>query len=188
MLVPVLVPDMVVLSLIQLLTFRRASGVFSVIICTWFLINFHFLYVRQINMDYSICQAVSYNSSGLTEALIEYDVACQWSIHFDERLQGSSTLTWPPNMSRIDGIGKFHIGGHQPSCFPKYSLNFIQGAGQQDGEILETLWAALNKTAGSTRAMSKFHRQEMLDDHMLDSNWKKLVNMGKIRYSWTVVL
>jgi Kyakuja-Dileera-Zisupton transposase len=125
-------------------------------------------------------------SRGLKDALIEYDVACQWSIHFDERVQNSSTLTWPNSMSHIDGIGKFHIGGHQPSCFPKYSLNFIRGAGQQDGEILETLWAVLNRTAGSTRAMTKFHRQEVLDDHMQDSNWKKLVNIGKLHLVKTV--
>jgi hypothetical protein len=108
-------------------------------------------------MDYSICQAVSYNSYGLTEALIEYDIACQWSLNFNQRVENNTSLSWPKGMSRIDAIGKFHLGGHQLACFPKFSLNFIQGAGQQDGEILETLWAVLNKTAGSTRAMTKFH-------------------------------
>jgi hypothetical protein len=133
-----------------------------------------------MNIDYAICQAVAYNSTGLKEALIEYDVACQWSINFKQRLQDSTSLTWPDGMSYIAGVGKMHLGTHNPDCFPKFSLNFIYGAGQQDGEILETLWASLNKTAGSIRAMSKAHRQEMLDDHMRDSNWKKLVNIGKL--------
>jgi len=75
-------------------------------------------------------------------------------------------------------IGKFHLGGHVQECFPKFSLNFIPGAGQIDGEILETLWAQIDKVAGTTRAMTKFHRREVLDDNMLDSNWKKWVGIG----------
>lgn len=59
-----------------------------------------------------------------------------------------------------------------------FAPNYIPGAGRVDGEILETLWAPLIKVASSTRAMSKAHRQEILDDHMNDSNWKKLVKMG----------
>jgi hypothetical protein len=43
-------------------------------------------------------------------------------------------------------------------CFPKFSLNFIQGIGQIDGEILETLWSITNKVAGTTWAMGKSHQ------------------------------
>ena len=49
-----------------------------------------------------------------------------------------------------------------------------------DGEVLETLWAALNKIADSTRSQSTAHRRETLDDHMNDSNWKKLVGLSKL--------
>jgi hypothetical protein len=101
-----------------------------------------------MNIDYAICQALSHNSIGIREALVEYDVACQWSIHFDKRLQDSSALSLPEDMSYIACVGKFHLGAHQASCFPMFSLNFVLGAGQQDGEILETLWSSLNKTAG----------------------------------------
>ena len=134
---------------------------------------------RHMNIDYSICQALSYNTAGLREALVEYDVACQWSIHFLERLQGSNFLFLPDGMAFIPGVGKFHIGSHELNCFLKFSLNFMEGAGQQDSKILETLWASLNKTAGSIRAMSKAHHKEMLDDHISDSNWKKLVKMSE---------
>ena len=48
-----------------------------------------------------------------------------------------------------------------------------------DGEIIETLWSTLNYTASSARSMSWFHRQEYLDTHMGDSNWKKLINMSE---------
>jgi hypothetical protein len=133
-----------------------------------------------MNIDYAICQALSYNTAGLREALIEYDVACQWSINFASRLKDSETLHIPPGLSWTSGVGKFHLGTHEETCFAKFSLNFIFGAGQQDGEILETLWAPLNKIAPSIRAMSKPARQEMVDDHMRDSNWKKLTRIGAV--------
>jgi hypothetical protein len=135
-------------------------------------------YLRQMNIDYSVCQALSCGTDGLRTSLLIYDVVCQWWKHFDRRIEQSSTLNVPQNMSIIPAIGKFHLGGHVPECFAIFSLNFIQGAGQQDGEILETLWSSLNKVSGSIRAMTKAHRQEVLDAHMRDSNWKKLVGIG----------
>lgn len=47
-----------------------------------------------------------------------------------------------------------------------------------DGEILETLWAPLNHISGSTRSMTAAHRREVLDSHLNDNNWKKLVRIG----------
>jgi hypothetical protein len=119
-----------------------------------------------MNMDYSICQALQYNSRGIPECLVIYDIACSWSVHFEHRVNSSSSLDLPDGMTLIPGVGKFHLASHSPECLAKFSLNFIQGAGQQDGEILETLWASLNKVSGSIRAMSKSHRQEVLDDLM----------------------
>jgi len=75
-------------------------------------------------------------------------------------------------------VGKFHLAAHVPSCFAKFSLNFVQGAGQLVWEILETLWSEFNKVSAIARSMSKAHRAEVYDDHMRDSNWKKLVGMG----------
>lgn len=133
-----------------------------------------------MNIDYAICQALGYNTDGLTEALVEYDVSCQWSINFAKRLEHSTTLHLPQGLSWIAAVGKFHLGTHEQDCFAKFSLNFVHGAGQQDGEILETLWAPLNKIAGSVRAMTKASRQEMVDAQMRDSNWKKLTNIGAV--------
>ncbi|KAI9434662.1 hypothetical protein H4582DRAFT_1797539, partial [Lactarius indigo] len=48
-----------------------------------------------------------------------------------------------------------------------------------DGETIETLWAPLNEISRSTRGMSTSHRREVIDDHMNDSNWKKLIDLGK---------
>jgi len=70
-------------------------------------------------------------------------------------------------------------GAHIKECFYKYSLNFVEGSGQIDGEIMETLWSIMNKVSGITRSMSWAHRQEMLDDYMEDGNFKKLVRSGE---------
>lgn len=129
-------------------------------------------------MDYSACQSLMSIPPALRVVPI-YDVICQWIIHFLNRVKESSYLEIPEGMSLIPAIGKWHLGAHIPECFPKYSLNFIDGIGQIDGEILETLWWPIDKVAGITRAMSKAHRQEVLDDNMYDSNWKKWVGIGE---------
>ena len=84
----------------------------------------------------------------------------------------------PPLIEFFRGIGLFHVHGHQNECFPRYAPSFIMGVGQIEGEIIETLWVGLNEISGSTRNMSKAYRQELLDMHMNDSNWKKLGRMG----------
>src|SRR5215472_2283952 len=117
-----------------------------------------FLVFSQMNIDYAVCQALKYNTAGILEALVEYDVTCSWSIHFLERIASSPFLSLPERLKIIAAVGKFHLATHKCDCFAKFSLNFIHGAGQQDGEILETLWASLNKIAGSTQAMTKSHR------------------------------
>ena len=132
-----------------------------------------------INIDYAICQAMKYRTQDMTEVLVIYDICCQWIRNFHKRVEGSRYLSLPSSIQIIPSVGKFHLGAHIRSCFPLFSLNFIHGAGQQDGEILETLWSNLNKVSSSIRSMSKAHRHEVLDDYMRDSNWKKLVGIGE---------
>jgi hypothetical protein len=134
---------------------------------------------RQKNIDYSICQAISYNSDGIQRALITYDVACQWHKHFLARVDKYDGLSLPQDLEVVPAVGKFHLSAHKASCFSRFSLMFLKGAGHIDGEILETLWASFNKISPSARSMTMAHRQELYDDHMRDSNWKKLVGMGK---------
>jgi hypothetical protein len=132
-----------------------------------------------MNVDYAICNALNHETMGMKEALVNYDISCQWSINFQERVDRSQHLSIPEGLDVIPAVGKFHLGAHVPECFPLFSLNFVHGAGQQDGEILETLWSSLNKVSGSIRAMTKAHQHEVLDDYMRDSNWKKLVGMSE---------
>jgi hypothetical protein len=141
---------------------------------------------RQMNIDYSICNALNYNTKGLPSGLVIYDIGCQWWIHFFRRLRESQFLTIPEEMELVTAVGSFHLSAHIPECFVLFSLHFILGTGQIDGEILETLWLAFNKISPSARAMSAAHRREVYDDHMRDSNWKKLVGICKCCSSYGI--
>lgn len=136
-----------------------------------------------MNVDYSVCNGLNFNSRGLHEGLLIYDVFCQYGVHFEDRIQDVSQYLYrDPEMKIFGAIGKFHLADHVDSCFSKWSLNFMKGAGHVDGEIMETLWSGMNKVSGAARSMSKAHRQETLDDYMRDSNWKKTVGIGKFLF------
>jgi len=132
-------------------------------------------------MDYSICQALKRFPRHLI-ALIIYDICCQWIIHFRERVSESEFLELCASIEIVGAVGKFHLAAHIPECFHKFTLNFIEGAGEVDGEILETLWSDMDEVAGLTQAMSVAHHQEVIDDNMNDSNWRKMIRIGKHLY------
>jgi hypothetical protein len=96
-----------------------------------------------------------------------------------ERVNASDHLKLADNLELKLAISLFHIHGHQDTCLARYSPSFIEGGQQIDSKTIETLWAPLNEITRSTRGMSMSHRQEVIDDHMNDSNWKKLVDLGK---------
>jgi hypothetical protein len=98
-----------------------------------------------MNVDYSICNAINGHSHGIDTTFIIYDVGCQWCIHFAERVANCPGLSLPEPSQVLTAVGKFHLSAHKLPCFARFSLNFIQGAGQVDGEILKTLWASFNK-------------------------------------------
>jgi hypothetical protein len=132
-------------------------------------------------MDYAICQALKQFPQH-QQALVIYDICCQWIIHFRERISESEFLELWDSMEITGAIGKWHLAAHIAECFPKFTLNFMEGAGEVEGEILETLWSKLDEVAPLTQAMSVAHRQEVLDDHMNDSNWRKMIRIGEYLY------
>ncbi|KAG1840759.1 hypothetical protein F4604DRAFT_1690673 [Suillus subluteus] len=133
---------------------------------------------RQMNMDYALCNALSYNMDGLSWAFMFYDVNCQYYKHLWRWVDESLHLTIPSGMEIVPEIGLWHVHGHQDKCFIRYASNFILGAARIDGEIMETLWAPLNIISPSTRGMSTPHRQECLDYQMNDCNFMKMIRMG----------
>ena len=47
-----------------------------------------------------------------------------------------------------------------------------------DGEILESLWSVLNEISSTTQNVTVASHIEMLDDHMGNSNFKKMLDIG----------
>jgi hypothetical protein len=129
-------------------------------------------------MDYSICQALKQFPQH-DKALIIYDICCQWIIRFRDRMLELEFLDLLDSMEITGAVGKWHLAAHIPECFLKFSLNFVEGVGQVEREILEILWSVLDEVSGLTQAMSVAHRQEVLDAYMMDSNWRKIIRMGK---------
>lgn len=131
--------------------------------------------VRQRNMDYSLSKALSYKSQGLPSALVMYDIMCQYGVHMEKRFDHSPYIDLPDGMEIYKGIGLFHVHGHKEDCFSKFAPNFIYGAGMVAGEIIESDWPFLNSVAPTTRFMTEAHRREVLDLHLNDLNFMKLL-------------
>ena len=111
----------------------------------------------------------------IKQLLLLYDIMCQYIVYMKDRI-GKDL---PPELSIDGAIGAMHVHGHQPKCFPRYAPAFVPGAGIVSGEILESLWSTLNAASPMARTATLAHRAEILDDHMSDSNWKKLLGMGE---------
>ncbi|KAG0697969.1 hypothetical protein DFH29DRAFT_878331 [Suillus ampliporus] len=129
--------------------------------------------VRHMNMDYSICNAVKYTPEHIGSTLIIYDVACQWSIHFAERVDQSYHLSLPEGTEILPAV--------QPEFYDR-SRGILMGKYWRLSGLL------FNKISPTARSMSLAHRKEVLDDHMRDSNWKKLVGIGKSNLFWFLLL
>jgi Kyakuja-Dileera-Zisupton transposase len=134
---------------------------------------------KQASVDWSFCEACqTINFIGLLKLMLIYDIMCQYWKRLALRIGRNDHLTLP-QMQLEKAIGLFHVHGHKPACLFRYASTFIPGAAICDGEILETDWAVLNRISKSLRTATLAHRAEVLDDHMNDHNWKKLVGIGK---------
>jgi hypothetical protein len=76
-------------------------------------------------------------------------------------------------------VPKFHLPAHIEKCQVNFSFNYTKGVGRTDGEAPERGWSKINGLAASAREMGPGSRRDTLEDHMGDSNWKKVVGMGK---------
>lgn len=76
-------------------------------------------------------------------------------------------------------IPKFHLPAHLEQCWHNFNFNYTPGAARSDGEGIERGWSKLNSLAPSTKEMGAASRRDVLDDHMGDDNWKKVIGMGE---------
>ncbi|KAI5989479.1 hypothetical protein EDD15DRAFT_2364372 [Pisolithus albus] len=132
---------------------------------------------RQLNMDYSLSNALGYNMTGIKNVLCFYDINCSYMKNLRKRVDNSPFLHIPSSLQIVPGIGIWHVHGHKQECYARYAPLFLRGSGWVDGEIIETLWSILNIVSASTRGMSSPHRQELLDFQMNDSNFMKMIRI-----------
>jgi hypothetical protein len=134
-----------------------------------------------MNMDWSLCEALATTNIGqLLQVLHIYDINCSYYKHLPERIARNDYLWIAEHIKLLHAIGLFHVHGHKDECLYRWATSYVPGAGVIDGEILETLWAVLNSISGTVRTASLAHRTEMLDDHMSDSNYKKMLKIGEL--------
>ncbi|PBK59706.1 hypothetical protein ARMSODRAFT_991083 [Armillaria solidipes] len=135
---------------------------------------------RYCNMDYIALSAA--RSVHTDNILFSYDIACQWKLHFMERMRAfAPAMHLPPSKVLRFGIPKCHCKGHKRDCQCEHSMN-IQVVGQTDGEGIERTWSEMNVCANSTKEMGPGHRFDKLDDQFARHNWRKLIGLGEGLY------
>jgi hypothetical protein len=108
--------------------------------------------------------------------VLTYDIGCQWSKHFRERLlEYDEDMRIPDDLELEVGIPSWHINAHGAFCRTNYSLNYIPGVGRTCGEEVETTWSSTNALAPSTREMGSGARKETLNDHWNSWNLRRIV-------------
>ncbi|KAI6153270.1 hypothetical protein BKA82DRAFT_4011589 [Pisolithus tinctorius] len=133
---------------------------------------------RQLNMDYSLANALGYNMEGIKQVVCFYDINCSYMTNLRKRVGRSELIDIPSSLRIIPGIGIWHVHGHKKECYAWYAPLFIKGARWVDGEIIETLWSVLNVASTSACGMTSPHRQELLDFQMNDSNFMKMIRIA----------
>lgn len=134
--------------------------------------------IRYCNMDYLFRQSVE--NLNLKTFNVSYDVACQWSVNLEERIQrfDDNFVLFREGVNTRFLVPKFHLPAHIASCQTKFSFNWTPGVGRTDGESPERGWSAVNPLAPSTKEMGPAARRETLDCHFGDYNWAKITNIG----------
>ncbi|KAJ7075019.1 hypothetical protein B0H15DRAFT_792382 [Mycena belliarum] len=136
---------------------------------------------RFANMDYIAASILKPKHEGLYK-LFSYDIVCAWSKHLLERLR-----KLPPNV-RLEiaaklirfAIPKMHIHAHTLLCQLLFSLNYLIGCAETDGEGIERPWSSLGAVAASTRDAGPGARHGLLDFQLGYWNWQKLINIVEL--------
>ncbi|KAF8215246.1 hypothetical protein K438DRAFT_1955238 [Mycena galopus ATCC 62051] len=135
---------------------------------------------RYVNIDYIFASILRHWHSRLRK-IVSYDIVCQWFKNLEERL-----LLLPP-LVRLQAcmaimrfvIPKLHIKGHLGDCQIEFSLNYVPGSAQTDGEGIERPWANIGGVASSTREMGPGSREDTLNCHWGYWNWEKILGLAE---------
>ena len=127
---------------------------------------------QQMNMDYSLAHMLHYNMDHIQWVVTFYDVNCQYTKHLYQQLKDNSFISLSLNIQLVVAIGAWHIHGHWQECLAWYGSNFIPGASQVDGEIMETLWASHNVISLSAWGMLCGLRNQISSSAHLGVVWR----------------
>lgn len=134
-------------------------------------------------MGYILLSAIKTSCAEWWRYVISYDIACQFSIHFAERMQDFPIdfQIRVTDCEIIFLIPKFHLPAHGSKCHIRYAFNFKTGVGRTYGEGIEGNWSEMNFASLMTREMANEGRHETLDDVFGALNWSKTQNLGMSR-------
>ncbi|KAF8183260.1 hypothetical protein K438DRAFT_1766936 [Mycena galopus ATCC 62051] len=95
--------------------------------------------------------------------------------------ESRGTLTTAAAAAAIQSMhgNHLHIKGHLGDCQTVYSLNYVPGSAQTDGEGIERLWANIGGVASSTREMGPGSREDTLNCHWGYWNWEKVLGLAE---------
>ncbi|KAK0436511.1 hypothetical protein EV421DRAFT_1892352 [Armillaria borealis] len=138
---------------------------------------------RYLNMDYFILSTLSDDMP--PELVISYNIACQWHKKIFDRISQypESLRPMQSEWNILYLVPKFHLPAHVLKCRDNFSFNFSAGVGRTDGKAPERGWAATNALAASTKEMGPGARQDTLDDHFGDYNWRKIIILANLWFS-----
>ncbi|KAJ7761124.1 hypothetical protein B0H16DRAFT_1312626, partial [Mycena metata] len=131
---------------------------------------------RYSNMDYIVlCAVLGIMAMYL---VISYDIACQWRIHFEERM-GKMPEELQPDLNQttvLYGLPVWHAAAHEHSCQVQNSLSYVPGVGRTDGEGIKWTWSDFNPLAWATKEMGAGARHDTIEDKIDHHNFEKNIN------------
>ncbi|KAJ7884013.1 hypothetical protein B0H13DRAFT_1628846 [Mycena leptocephala] len=135
---------------------------------------------RYANMDFILFSALL--NSIILYLILSYNIACQYSKKFWERMTGLPTaMHLDPTKTNIwFKVPNFHILGHKWPCHSPFSFHWMWGAGKTDGEDVEQNWDFTNGAAGSTKMMGPGGRHVFLEGLFAFHNWTRTVSYRKV--------
>ncbi|KAI6142207.1 hypothetical protein BKA82DRAFT_167039, partial [Pisolithus tinctorius] len=113
---------------------------------------------RQLNMDYSLANALSYNMAGLNHVLCFYDINCSYMTNLRMQVGNSTFIDIPNSMQIMPGIGIWHVHSHKQECYACHAPLFMQGAGWVDGPRIEKIGNCMTQGMLIVRAVRVYCR------------------------------
>ncbi|KAI0027335.1 hypothetical protein K488DRAFT_61904 [Vararia minispora EC-137] len=112
------------------------------------------------------------------EIVATYDMACITTVHLAHRFQEN----YPEFAALIEkirwGIPVVHIINHKERCQYQYSTSYQASFARHHGETAEQAWAEMNQIGPIIRQMNSGCRQDTLNNHYGNWNWKKTIKIG----------